>query len=225
MSAARVTRRLTRPEQKEATRARLLESAARVFARRGFHAASVEEVAEEAGFSKGAVYSNFSGKEDLFLAMVDARFEQRLEDVRRAVSQAGPPGAAARRAGTEFIQTVAADPDWLPLFLEVWSYAQRNPAVRRRLVARVRSLRTAIAGILAARAAELGAQLPVPAEQLAAMTFAMSTGIALERALDPEAVPAELYGAMLELFFLGVQAQAARPSSGPARRTPAPTPG
>jgi AcrR family transcriptional regulator len=201
--------RLTRREQKEATRERLLASAARVFGRRGFHAASVEEVAEEAGFSKGAVYSNFAGKEELFLAMVDARFEQRLAEVRRAVAESGPPGKAARRAGTEFLQTVAADPDWLPLFLEVWSYAQRNPAVRRRLVARVRSLREAIADIMSARAAELGAELPVPAEQLATMTFAMSTGIAVERALDPGSVPAELYGEMLELFFLGVQARAA----------------
>ncbi|HZD71914.1 MAG TPA: helix-turn-helix domain-containing protein, partial [Actinomycetes bacterium] len=48
-------------------------AARRVFARRGYHDASVEEVAEEAGFSKGAVYSNFTSKEDLFVTLLEQR--------------------------------------------------------------------------------------------------------------------------------------------------------
>jgi hypothetical protein len=80
--------------------------------------------------------------------------------------------------------------------------------VRRRFAAQVRDLRRAIAEILEARAREAGAELPVPAEQLAAMTFAMATGIALERQLDREAVPDDMFGAMLEMFFAGVQAKA-----------------
>jgi AcrR family transcriptional regulator len=201
-------RRLTRAERKEDTRCRLLAAAARVFARRGFHAASVEEVAEDAGFSKGAVYSNFNNKEDLFLAMLEARFAERLAEVRATVEGAGAPGEQARRSGEGFVRMLAADPEWPPLFMEFWAYAQRNPAVRRRFAAQVRELRRAIGEILEARAAEAGAELPVPAEQLAAMTFAMATGVALERQLDPEAVPDELFGTMLEMFFAGVQAHA-----------------
>jgi AcrR family transcriptional regulator len=202
-------RRLTRAERKEDTRARLLASAARVFARRGFHAASVEEVAEDAGFSKGAVYSNFASKEDLFLAMVEARFRDRLTAIRAAVAEPGAPGEQARRSADSFIRTLAADPEWPPVFMEFWAYAQRDPSVRRRFAAQVRELRAAVAAILAARAEELGVELPLPAEQLATMTFAMATGFAMERQLDPGAVPGELFGTMLEVFFAGVRERAA----------------
>ena len=204
-------RRLTRAERKEDTRARLLASAARVFARRGFHAASVEEVAEDAGFSKGAVYSNFASKEDLFLAMVEARFRDRLAAIRAAVAEPGAPGEQARRSADSFIRTLAADPEWPPVFMEFWAYAQRDPSVRRRFAAQVGALRTAVAEILASRAAELGMELPLPAEQLATMTFAMATGFAMERQLDPGAVPDELFGTMLEVFFAGVRERAAAP--------------
>jgi len=204
-------RRLTRAERKEDTRARLLASAARVFARRGFHAASVEEVAEDAGFSKGAVYSNFASKEDLFLAMVEARFRDRLTAIRAAVAEPGAPGEQARRSADSFIRTLAADPEWPPVFMEFWAYAQRDPSVRRRFAAQVGALRTAVAEILASRAAELGMELPIPAEQLATMTFAMATGFAMERQLDPGAVPDELFGTMLEVFFAGVRERAAAP--------------
>jgi len=204
-------RRLTRAERKEDTRARLLTSAGRVFARRGFHAACVEEVAEEAGFSKGAVYSNFDSKEDLFLAMVEARFDDRLVAVRAAVAEPGPPGEQARRSGDSFIRMLTADPEWPPVFMEFWAYAQRNPPVRRRFAAQVSALRAAVAEILVARAAELGMELPLPADQLATMTFAMATGFAMERQLDPGAVPDELLGTMLEVFFAGVRDRAAAP--------------
>jgi hypothetical protein len=117
-----------------------------------------------------------------------------------------PPGTQARRSGIDFVASMAADPDWLALFFEFWVHARRNPAVRRRLVARVRALRAAVAEIMAERAAELGAELPIPAERLAAMTFAMATGVAAHRTLDPAAVPDDLYGTMLETFFLGVRA-------------------
>jgi AcrR family transcriptional regulator len=204
-------RRLTRAERKQDTRARLLDSAARVFARRGFHAASVEEVAEEAGFSKGAVYSNFESKEDLFLAMVEARFGDRLGAIRAAVAEPGAPGEQARRSGESFVRTLVADPEWPPVFMEFWAYAQRNPAVRRRFAAQVGALRAAVAEILGARAAELGMELPLPAEHLATMTFAMATGFAMERQLDPRAVPDELLGTMLEVFFAGVRERATAP--------------
>jgi AcrR family transcriptional regulator len=204
-------RRLTRAERKEDTRTRLLASAARVFARRGFHAASVEEVAEDAGFSKGAVYSNFASKEDLFLAMVEARFQDRLGAIRAAVAEPGAPGEQARRSADSFIRQLAADPEWPPVFLEFWAYAQRDPSVRRRFAAQVSAVREAVAEILASRASELGVELPLPADQLATMTFAMATGFAMERQLDPNAVPDDLLGTMLELFFAGVREHAAAP--------------
>jgi AcrR family transcriptional regulator len=99
-----VRKRLSRQEKKAETRARLLEAAESVFARRGFHAASVEEVAEEAGFSTGAVYSNFGGKEDLFLALWDSALEGALRvadetfgsEERPFEERLGPGGSRSR---------------------------------------------------------------------------------------------------------------------------------
>jgi len=74
----RPRQRLTRKEQQARTRAGLMDSAARVFSRRGLERASVDEIAEDAGFTKGAFYANFTSKEEIFLAMLDARFADRL---------------------------------------------------------------------------------------------------------------------------------------------------
>src|SRR5436853_4965753 len=74
-----VSQRLLRAERKERTKSELVEAARAVFLRRGFHGASVEEIAEEAGYTKGAVYSNFDGKDALFLAAFEEHFERRAE--------------------------------------------------------------------------------------------------------------------------------------------------
>ena len=96
----RMTRRLTRKEQQADTRGRLLRSAAKVFGRRGFQAASLDEVAADAGFTKGAVYANFESKEDLFLAMLDERFAERRAAMQRTAATrrgARGPGPGGRR--------------------------------------------------------------------------------------------------------------------------------
>ena len=79
-------RRLTRDERKAETREALLDAASRVFARRGYHAAAVDEVAADAGFSTGALYSNFEGKEDLFLALLQREIERQVDEVSRIVA-------------------------------------------------------------------------------------------------------------------------------------------
>ena len=91
----------TRAEQQVQTRERLIDAAARVFARRGYHAATLAEVAREAGYSTGAVYSNFSGKEDLFLALADRQVAGRGEQA-RAIAELAPEdpwadGGSSRR--------------------------------------------------------------------------------------------------------------------------------
>src|SRR2546430_1523989 len=91
--------RLTRKEKQAHTRQCLMKSAARVFARRGLQQASIDEVAEDAGFTKGAFYANFKSKEELFLAMLDERFTQRIEDIERVIADEGSGPEKARRAG------------------------------------------------------------------------------------------------------------------------------
>ena len=198
--------RLTRKQRQEHTRARLMSSAARVAARRGLEGASLDEVAEEAGYTKGAVYANFAGKEDLFLAMLDARFADRLAELDRVLAVDAPPEEQARRAARHFIAAIEAEPEWERLFFEFAVYASRNEGFRRELVARYRALRERIAELLERRARELGIAPSVPPDQVATMTFAMANGIALERLLEPEAVPDELYPTMMATFFAGLRA-------------------
>src|ERR1700712_1148052 len=104
--------RLTRKQRQEHTRSCLLEAAGRVFARRGLAQASVDEVAADAGFTKGAVYANFGSKEELFLEMLDLKFAARLQDMDRVLSTDEAPEAQARVAGREFVDQLAQDPDW-----------------------------------------------------------------------------------------------------------------
>jgi AcrR family transcriptional regulator len=186
-----------------------MRSAAKVFALRGLQQASIDEVAEDAGFTKGAFYANFKSKEELFLAMLDERFADRLEEIERATSGAEEPEEQARRAGLDFSHYLAADPEWQRLFFEFAAYAARNEEFREELVTRYGALRDRIASMYERRAAELGVEPPVPYEQIAVMTFAMANGIALERLLEPEAVPDDVFGTMLLVFFTGLRTLAA----------------
>ena len=198
-------RRLSRAEQREKTRHCLVEAAAKVFSRRGYDKASVDEVAEEAGFTKGAVYSNFKGKEDLFLATIDQHFDRRLESIRRVMDEEQDEGKA-HAAGMDFMDQLNADPEYFALFFEFWAYAQRNPAVKRKFQPRVARFRMALAELFEAKS-ELGMPLSLPSQQLASMVIAMAAGVALERELDPKAVPDDMYARMLQLFFGGMIAE------------------
>jgi AcrR family transcriptional regulator len=198
-------RRLTRKEQQAGTRARLVRSAARVFARRGFQSASVEEIAADAGFTKGAVYANFESKEALFLAMLDDRFAERRAAIERVAATGEEPEAQIREGGGEFAQYVTADPAWQQLFAEMVAHAGRDERFREALVERYRELRGVIADAYARRAEELGFESRLPFEEFALMIFAMGNGFAVEKALEPDAVPDDLFATMLEIFLAGMR--------------------
>lgn len=208
--------RLTRAEQREKTRLCLVDAAAKVFSRRGYDKASLDEVAEEAGFTKGAVYSNFKGKEDLFLATIDAHFEERLVAIRRVMREEPDERGTAHAAGMDFMNTLNSDPEYFTLFFEFWAYAQRNPAVKRKFLPRVQRFREALAELFEAKS-DAGLELPVPSEKLAAMLIAMATGVAMERELDSKAVPDDMYALMLQFFFRGMlTGDADTPTAAPA---------
>lgn len=198
--------RLTRKEKQARTRECLMKSAARVFARRGLQQASIDEVAEDAGFTKGAFYANFKSKEELFLAMLDERFTQRIEDIERVIADEGSAPEKARRAGDVFVQRMRADAEWERLFLEFASYAARDEDFREELLTRYRAMRHRIAAALQGHADEMGKQTTILSEQVALMTCAMANGFALEKLLEGEAVPDETYGTMLMIFFAGLDA-------------------
>jgi AcrR family transcriptional regulator len=185
--------RLTRKEKQAHTRNCLMKSAAKVFARRGLQQASIDEVAEEAGYTKGAFYANFKNKEELFLAMLDERFGQKLAEIERVA------------AGDDFSLAVTSDPEFDRLFFEFTAYAARNEDFRQELVTRYKALRAHVADAIGGRAEREGVDVPISVEQIAVMTFAMAKGVALEKLLEPEAVDDELYSTMLMIFFTGLR--------------------
>ncbi len=117
----RKSKRLTREEKKALTRSRLLEAAEEVFLRRGFHRAGLEEVTEEAGFSTGAVYSNFESKDDLFLALLDERMERRVREFHEAAAKRETLEDLARGDARRYAATMARKPEWTLLLMEFWT--------------------------------------------------------------------------------------------------------
>jgi AcrR family transcriptional regulator len=207
MSGGAAGSRRTRAEQRAHTRSTLLDSAARVFARRGLHAASVEQVAEEAGLTKGAVYSNFASKEELFLAMLAERYAERVRELRAIAGAAQTPEATMAAGGADFAAALDADPEWPALYVEAWAHAVRHPEFAARLIEHHRALRDELAAIGAEQAAAF--QAPFEPQRLAAMLLALGNGYAMEHRLDPDAVPAEVMSQLLAVFAAGLRAMAA----------------
>jgi AcrR family transcriptional regulator len=215
-------KRMTRSEKQAHTRGCLMKSAHRKFAQRGLDEATIDEVSEDAGFSKGAFYANFKSKEELFLAMLDERFAEKIDQIESAMATHEQPEDQARQAGTDFAHSVSGDPDWQRLFFEFTAFAIRNEDFREELVTRYRSMRGRIAEGYSRRAEELGATSPVPFERLALMTCVIANGFSLEKLLEGDDVPDELLGELLAIFFAGVQAVAAAQEPGhPAEPLPA----
>lgn len=184
---------LTRKERQERTREELVAAAAKVFARRGYHLATVEEIAAEAGFSTGAVYSNFGGKEELFLAIADHKVEARVAEIQAVGDAAEGKGDAGAEAADQFRAFLEADPDWPLLFYEFWSLSVRNPELQDELAKRRDAIRDALAETLDRVATVLGFELRFPAGQLATAIAASLNGLAFERAADPDALPDEVF--------------------------------
>jgi AcrR family transcriptional regulator len=204
--------RLTRSERQANTRADLLAAAARVFARRGYDAASVTEIAEEAGYSHGAVYSNFEGKEDLFLTLYEEWVARRVAEIEATWSQAGTLAERAGAATDEWMRRFASDPEPFLLRLEFTARAARDPELRRKLGTRVGAVPLAIRRLVEEGAEAEGRRLRVPADDLALALQALSLGLALEALGNPEAVRRGVGGQLAALLVELVEERADRGS-------------
>lgn len=197
----------TRREKQAQTRASLLRSAASAFRRRGLEGASVDQVAQEAGYTKGAFYAHFKSKEELFLVMLDERFAAEIERLDRVLAGDRGPGDEARDAAQQFIASVHSDPEWPKLYFEFAAYAARNEGFRRELATRQRALRERIVEIYRRWSADFPAEPPLPLADIATMTLVMADGFKLGQLIDPE-LDDEHYATMLAVFFRGLQAMA-----------------
>jgi AcrR family transcriptional regulator len=172
--------RLSRAEARDRTRTLLVQAARRVFLRHGYHAATLDAVAEEAGFTKGAVYSAFDSKADLFLAVLDERVASRAREIERAGAQTVTPGAHAEALARQFVDAIEHDPQWSAVVIEFWAHASRDSELRQRFAARHAVLRKALANAFKGMAQRTGRPLGFDADRLATIGLALGNGFALE---------------------------------------------
>jgi AcrR family transcriptional regulator len=201
-----VRKRLTRAEKQAETREALLDSAARVFARVGLRAATVEEIAEEAGFTRGAFYSNFEDKDDLFLTLLEKRGAQQMEEIAQAFQQ-GDTAEERLTNGGRFIDAMPVNnTQWCRLYMEFWAASVRDPKLRRRFAQQYQMWRSGIAQMIDAGARDLGITLDAPAEELASAVIALSEGYVLQKLIDPAVLPDDYFSRILVRFFRRVGA-------------------
>ena len=183
-------KRLSREESQAQTRQRLLEAARAVFARRGYRGASVDEIAAEAGYSKGAVYSNFESKEDIFLELKHAYMEAELTKFDRLMQEL----AAARAQYDEMAKVIRAwldefmaDAEWFVLGIELQLHARRTPSFAKRYDALNEKHHAALSAIIRRMFTALGKTPPANCDEIAAALIGISLGLALENGTQANA--------------------------------------
>ena len=179
------TARLTRAERREQTRDDLIAAADRLFVEGGFHATSLDQIAAAAGYTKGAVYSNFASKEDLFFAVYERRAEVSQAQMRELL---GDPEAMIDRLASDTGGRRGRDDGWLAVFFEFWAHVIRHPELRGRFATIHRRVQTPVAEALERIAGGHGVELPDAALPLAVAAGAMQIGLALERLTQPDVV-------------------------------------
>jgi AcrR family transcriptional regulator len=210
-------KRLTQGERREETREQVLAASARVFAKRGFHATSLDAIAEEAGFSRGAVYYNFADKEELFLELLDRRCAERAQDLREVFADTPEEDIAqtsrqAQLAAEHALDAMTGDPEWRALYLEFLAHAARDTGFRRRFSKRTEEMRGALEEVVVQRTRPVAGALGMEPEQLAVVIDALGIGLMSAHMLHgSRAVPRELFSKALALLVDGIAARAGTP--------------
>ena len=209
-AGARLDRRTraARAEGREA-RAELLTAALRVFARRGYRETGVDEIAAEAGYSKGALYWHFSGKEELLTVLIEERVDSPTRDRVALLAAAPPERDMSVEATRAFAQQLGEQREAMLLEREYWSLAIRDPELRVRYAKRQTELRSALAAALEARARHLGTpDLTMPAQDVARIVMSIIGGLAVDELIEPASVRPDLLGDALALIYAGLVARA-----------------
>jgi AcrR family transcriptional regulator len=186
-----------RGTRKARTREKLLAAGDRMFREQGFHGTTLDQVAAAAGYTKGAIYSSFASKEDLFLAIFELRVERSLEQVTRVIDGHGDDGPA------ELARRNLAKPDrgWMAVFFEFWAHVLRNPELRARFLALHRRAQEPLVAHASRRLAAGG---DIDAEGWTLANVAMVNGLQLEQLTDPGLDAAHLAVATFEAAVRGM---------------------
>lgn len=200
-SAPALPPRLTRAESKAQTRSRILAAATAVFEREGYHGASLERIAAEAGFSKGAVYSTFESKADVMLALIAVRAARRQEEMEELNRSASDPWEALTAFSRRFGKETAAERDWWTAVIEFMVVVGRDEKLRARYADHHDASRGTTSAAARRWIRETGARSRIPPERLATAAMALNIGLTVESLLAPTEVSPTLYvDAQLSLF-------------------------
>jgi AcrR family transcriptional regulator len=207
--------RLTRSQRQEQTRSQLIEAALPVFLRRGFHGASLDEIAEEAGYTTGAVYSNFKGKDDLFLAVLDAEARRRLPHHVELLEGSRSIEEGLRASARELASYPIDHPGWTGIYVEFWTHASRRPELRRKVAEQHERLLDTVGALVEEWTRRRGVEFTMPAREVVRGTYALSRGMGLELLLAEEPGTTTRYEEMFLAYATGLMR--ARPGNdGPA---------
>jgi AcrR family transcriptional regulator len=196
---------MTRDESRQLTRRRLIDAAATVFAQRGYRRASVEEIASEAGYTIGALYSNFSGKDEVLLALLEREIGRIAERVVAAAQSEDDPVEKLRAAAGEWMTFLDEEPELYALMIEFWTIWVRDEELRPRHAARLEAARGFIGSLIQEKADEMGIPMRLPADQIGAAVMALADGLALQHLADPKAIPRDLFPSLLPLLIRGLE--------------------
>jgi AcrR family transcriptional regulator len=202
--------RLSRAERKELTRELLLDAAIEVFARKGYHGASLDDVAEAAGFTKGAVYSNFPRKSDLFRELVERESSRRGAVLRTAV-EAVDVSLLPELAAEWLSRQSGESRDWDVLTVEFWLAAVRDPAIQRALREGRETALTELGDVLDRRISAAGGHPGLSGRELAVVLDALGTGLLMAQYLEPESGSPDLFARVVRKLLADVT-----PADGPA---------
>jgi AcrR family transcriptional regulator len=194
-----------RSARKAQTRARLLEAAAQVYARRGFAGATLEEVASEAGFTKGAVYAHFGSKENLLLALVEEHLAEEVVEQLELFDRGRATWERPLAGSERWMESLGEDPDGFRLFVELWIHAQRDERVRQRLAAGLERLRVTFAGFASASTADAGLETSGGEEQFANVMLGLGLGLGMLELADPGVVSSTLLGATISVLIRAME--------------------
>jgi AcrR family transcriptional regulator len=195
-----VRKRLTRQESQARTRSLLLEVATQEFLAHGYTGTSLERIAELAGFSKGAVYGNFAGKEELCLAVLENHFFAQLQTFVGEFAAGGDTIEDRLAVLTRWLEMLLAEDDWQVLAVEFAVHTRRNPKIQQQLAERERMVRAAITTLLSQQIQQLGVTPVLPPEQLGIVLVSVVGGITVQRLVDPT-IPASLVTDAVRALF------------------------
>lgn len=196
---------MTREESRNLTRQRLLDAAASVFAQRGYRRASVEEISSTAGYTIGALYSNFAGKEEVLLALLEQQIARIAERIVTAARAADDPVDKLRAAAREWMAFLDDEPEMYALMIEFWTIWVRDDALRPRHAERFATVRSFIGGLIQEKADEMDIAMRLPPDQIGAVVVALADGLALQHLADPEAMPKDLYPSVLAVLIQALE--------------------